>query len=64
LSTLASPGSNDEIIRRFGNAPQKPLDVQMGIPRLPACPGGLAVGHDRFKDEIGLLTGRRVKEKK
>jgi len=25
---------------------------------------GLAVGHDRFKDEIELLTGRRVKEKK
>ena len=24
---------------------------------------GLAVGHDRFKDEIELLTGRRVKEK-
>ena len=25
---------------------------------------GLAVGHDRFKDEIELLTGRRVKAKK
>jgi putative transposase len=25
---------------------------------------GLAVGHDRFKDEIELLTGRRVRAKK
>jgi len=25
---------------------------------------GLAVGHDQFKDEIELLTGRRVKAKK
>jgi len=25
---------------------------------------GLAIGHDRFKDEIEMLTGRRVKAKK
>jgi putative transposase len=25
---------------------------------------GMAIGHDRFKDEIELLTGRRLKPKK
>jgi hypothetical protein len=25
---------------------------------------GMAIGHDRFKDEIEILTGRRLKPKK
>ena len=25
---------------------------------------GMAIGHDRFKDEIEILTGRRLKAKK
>ena len=25
---------------------------------------GMAIGHDRFKDEIEVLTGRRLKAKK
>ena len=25
---------------------------------------GMAIGHDRFKDEVEVLTGRRLKSKK
>ncbi len=64
LEYLRMGASNNERIKNYRDLFAHHIDGELLNEIRLSINKGMAIGHDRFKDEIELLTGRRLKPKK
>ena len=64
LEYLRMGASNNERMKNYRDLFAHHIDGELLNEIRLSINKGMAIGHDRFKDEIELLTGRRLKPKK